>query len=143
MTVVYAESSAVLTWLLGEPRQDAVIRAFESTDTVVTSAITIVECARALARARAMRRIQADDEREALRLFDDTLRGWNVLDVTDDVVAAARRRFPHEPVRSLDALHIASALTLHEALGELSVASLDERVRRNAEALGMSVVPPR
>ncbi|HXT16059.1 MAG TPA: type II toxin-antitoxin system VapC family toxin [Gemmatimonadaceae bacterium] len=141
MTVVYAESSAVLTWLLGEPGQDAVIRVLESAESTVTSAITVVECARALVRARHTRRITAADETAALRLLDDTSQAWNILDVTDDVIAAACRRFPHEPVRSLDALHLASAMTLRDALGALQVVSLDDRVRRNAAALGMMVGP--
>jgi predicted nucleic acid-binding protein len=140
MTVVYAESSAVLTWLLGEPGQDAVIGALSAAESTTTSAITVIECARALVRARHLRRITAADESAAIRLLDGTLRSWNVMDVTDDVVAAACQRFPHEPVRSLDALHLASALTLHDAV-DVQMVSLDDRVRRNAVALGMAVAP--
>lgn len=141
MIVLYAESSALLAWLLGDPRQDDVIHALGSAETTITSSVTVVECARALVRARSMRRISTADERTALRFLDETLSTWHVLDVTDDVVAAACRRFPHEPVRSLDALHLASAVTVQDAVGAMSMLSLDDGVRRNAAALGMNVVP--
>src|SRR6185437_10957259 len=44
MTLVYAESSAVLSWLLGEQQQDDVISVLSSADTVVTSSLTVLEC---------------------------------------------------------------------------------------------------
>ena len=141
MTVVYAESSAVLAWLLGEPVQDVVIAILGAADEVVTSALTAVECARGLRRARLDRRITAAQEAAALRFLDDALAGWHVLDLTEDVLAMAQSVFPSEPVRTLDALHIASAIVLYRALGELNVLSFDERVRSNANELGMTAVP--
>ena len=141
MTVLYAESSAVLTWLLGEPRQKDIVQALSDADRVVTSSLTVVECSRALARARLARRITSALELAALRLLDDAAASWNVLDVSDRVVARARAAFPLEPVRTLDALHLASALVFHEAIGSVGVLSLDDRVRGNAHALGMSLTP--
>jgi predicted nucleic acid-binding protein len=142
MTIVYAESSAVLRWLLGEPNQDAVIEVLADAEAVTASSLTVLECARALLRARMMQRISAAEERAGLGLLDDAVQAWHLLDVSEDVVTSARRRFPHEPVRSVDALHLASALTLQNALGRVHVLSLDDRVRRNAAALGMPVAPP-
>ena len=141
MTIVYAESSAILAWLLGESVQDVVIARLSAADEIVTSALTGVECARGLRRARLDRRVSAVQESAALRLLDDALAGWHVMDLTDDVLAAAREAFPREPVRTLDALHIASAMVLYQALDALEVLSLDERVRENAAELGMTVVP--
>jgi len=141
MTTLYAESSAVLSWLLGEANQDDVITALTEADTVVGSSLTVLECARALLRARTMQRISATDERTALELLESAAESWHLLEVSDAVLATARQRFPHEPVRSLDALHLASALTLQNALGVVHMLSLDDRVRRNAASLGMTVVP--
>lgn len=141
MTIVYAESSAVLAWLLGESVQDVVIRRLSAADEVVTSALTAVECMRGLRRARIDRRISALQESAAARLLDDALAGWHVLDLTEDVLAAARETFPREPVRTLDALHIASALVFYQALGALEVLSFNARVRANAADLGMAVAP--
>lgn len=45
MTVVYVESSAVLSWLLGEAGQQAVLDEFAKADRVVTSMLTVIQCA--------------------------------------------------------------------------------------------------
>lgn len=57
------------------------------------------------------------------------------------VLSRARQTFPMEPVRTLDALHLASVLAWDQAIDRLTVASCDERVRGNALALGFDVVP--
>jgi hypothetical protein len=64
-----------------------------------------------------------------------------VLAVTDEVLQLARQRLVHEPVRTLDAIHLASCRVFHRTLGTVSVLSLDDRIRANAQALGMGVVP--
>jgi hypothetical protein len=139
--VVYAESSAVLAWLLDEPRHKDVIRTLAGADRVVTSVLTSVECGRSLIRAAASGRLGAAAADVALGTLDAALTGWNVMDMSDDVIARARFEFPHEPVRTLDAIHLATATVFLEALGSLEMLSLDERVRENARANGMTVVP--
>lgn len=141
MKIVYAESSAVLAWLLDEPGQGGVIDELANADQVVTSALTVIECSRALARARETKRVKPAEELAALRLLDQAAASWNVLDISDRVTERARGAFPHEPVRTLDAIHLATALVFAEALGSLRVLSLDDRVRENAGALGLRLVP--
>ena len=53
----------------------------------------------------------------------------------------ARRRFPREPVRALDALHLATAVRTAEFRPGLRVLSFDNRIRANAVALGFDVLP--
>jgi hypothetical protein len=59
----------------------------------------------------------------------------------DDVLEAAKRPFPNEPVRTLDAIHLASALLARSAISGLALLSLDLRVRAAAAALGFKVLP--
>lgn len=108
---------------------------------MVTSALTAVECARGIARARALRRLTAAEELAALRLLDVAERSWHILDLSEGIMTRARSSFPGEPLRTLDALHVATALVFHEALGDVSVLSFDERIRDTARALGMAVIP--
>jgi predicted nucleic acid-binding protein len=56
------------------------------------------------------------------------------------VLARALDPFP-VPVRTLDALHLASALFLGERGQEIAVASYDEQFVRAGKALGLEVVP--
>lgn len=139
--IAYAESSAVLTWLLGERREAAVRQLLAEAERVVASTLTSVECARALARGVTTERLSPTDELAALQLLDMASSSWVTLEMTGRVLDRARARFPHEPVRTLDALHLATALMFHEAHGALTLVSLDEKMRENAVALGLSVAP--
>src|SRR5207249_1243301 len=48
---LYAESSAVLAWLLGETRAEEARSALAGADLVLTSDLALIECERALIRA--------------------------------------------------------------------------------------------
>lgn len=66
---------------------------------------------------------------------------WVRLRIDDDVVGRTRRPFPIEPVRTLDALHLATALSARSAVPGLALLTLDQRVRENAERLGFETRP--
>jgi hypothetical protein len=59
--------------------------------------------------------------------------------VTDAVLVRVRRPFPVEPIRTLDALHLATMELLGEPPPLITVVTRDVRVRENAEALGYTV----
>ena len=65
----------------------------------------------------------------------------HVAEVTAEVRSRAALEFPIEPVRSLDAIHLATIEIWSRTIGLLAVASTDDRVRRNAQALGHDVIP--
>ena len=56
-------------------------------------------------------------------------------------LSGPRRSLPCEPIRSLDALHLATALIVRNLSPEVQVLSFDDRIRDNATALGLDVVP--
>ena len=138
---LYAESSAVLAWLLGESVQAKVVTALQGAEHIYTSALTPVECARGLAVARRSDRITQVEELAALRVLDYALTSWNVYDVSEDVLHGARSQFPAEPVRTLDAIHLATAVRIRTALRDLTMCSLDQRIRQNADSLGIPLTP--
>ena len=105
----------------------------------VTSALTIAETARAIVRARAAARLTGDDERAAVRALRRFERRCYLVGVTDAVLARVRRPFPVEPIRTLDAVHLATAELLGEPPPLIVVVTRDVRVRDNAEALGYAV----
>jgi hypothetical protein len=59
----------------------------------------------------------------------------------ETVLRGAREEFPVEPVRTLDAVHLATIRMLDEELGDVVVASCDDRIRANVEALDIPLVP--
>ncbi len=139
--IAYAESSAVVAWLLGERRGEEVRRALAHSERVVSSTLTQVECARTLARGVASGCVGRGDELAALRLLDEAVATWAVLEMSGRVLTRARGSFPVEPVRTPDALHLATAMVFREAMAALVVVSLDDRIRANAAALGLPVIP--
>jgi len=104
-----------------------------------TSALTFAEASRALIRARVAGRITAADERSALRALHTFERRCAIVAVTDDVLTRAGRPFPVEPIRTLDAIHLATAELLGEAPQLVTFVTRDDRVRENARALGYLV----
>ena len=66
---------------------------------------------------------------------------WAVLELTPDVAERASARFPVEPVRTPDAIHLASMAILRESLLDLVVPSTDTRLRENSAQLGFEVRP--
>jgi predicted nucleic acid-binding protein len=140
--IVYAESSAVLAWLLGEPLGPAVRRALEEAEFVVTSDLTLVECDRALHRARSLGQLSPKQFDELSGELRRIAAGWILLRLSDEIVERARGRFPEEPIRTLDALHLSSALTLLELIPETAILTFDDRVRRCGDRLGFTVLSP-
>ena len=66
---------------------------------------------------------------------------WNDCAIDTEVVEGLRRGFPHEPVRTLDAIHLSTAVLVRNLAPEARLLALDGRIRSNAEALGFEVEP--
>jgi predicted nucleic acid-binding protein len=135
--VRYIESSALVAALL--ERDAAALKSVRTRGRQVTSALTIAEAARAILRARVGARLTADEERAAVRALQRFERRSFVVAVTDSVLARVRRPFPVEPIRTLDAVHLATAELLGEPPPLVTIVTRDARVRDNAEALGYAV----
>ena len=134
---LYAETSAVLRWPFNEPRGDAILDHLRAASKITTSRLTLLEARRA-AREGGLRSAQRSEVLSALAL---AAARWALLELSRPVVDRAEGEFPVEPIRTLDALHLASALALREALPDLVVLSTDDRVRANALELGFALLP--
>jgi uncharacterized protein with PIN domain len=138
---VYAESSAVLAWLLDESSAPAILEALAGAEAVYASELTLVECDRAIILGAHLADFSEADAERCRGELAAASASWRIIQMTDEVTARARRAFPAEPVRTLDALHLASALLARSASADLSLVALDERVRRNARGLGLELLP--
>lgn len=118
---------------------EAAITELEADGRRITSALTFAEAARALVRARTAGRLTTAQERAALRGLHTLERRSIVVSVTDEILTRAGRPFPVEPIRTLDAIHLATAEFLGEAPQLMTVVTRDDRIRQNARALGYMV----
>lgn len=141
MIVIYAESSAVLSWLLDEPLGETARQALKKADFVISSDLTLVECDRTLHRAKKLGQLSDEELQELRSELARLVATWAFLRLSEGIVARSRRPFPEEPIRALDALHLASAIEAQVSYQSLTVLTLDDRVRRNAQALGLQVLP--
>lgn len=141
--ILYAESSAVLTWLLGQDGEEQIRTLLLEAEQIFASDLTVIECERALHRGQYLGELtaaQATDRRSKLRVV---IARWNVLRVSGEVLELARQAFPVEPIRTLDALHLASAEVARRAIAGVALLSLDDRIRENGTSLDFQVLPPR
>lgn len=136
-SVRYVESSALVAALL--ERDTAIVKKIPRGTQQVTSALTLAEAGRAIIRARATGRLTAEQEQAAVRALRTFERRCFILDVDRAVLDRVRRPFPFEPIRTLDAVHLATAELLGEAPSLVTIVTRDRRVRENAEALGYTV----
>ena len=84
-------------------------------------------------------RLTADQERAAVRALGRFERRCYLVALTDAILARVGRRFPIEPVRTLDAVHLATMEWLGEPPALMTLVTRDVRIRENAEALGYRV----
>jgi predicted nucleic acid-binding protein len=115
--------------------------ALDRTRAVIASELTLVECARSLVRATAEGRMAESDAAARRAHLIRTAATWVLLAVDQDVLTRAGQPFPAEPIRTLDAIHLATALQARTALPDLAILALDRRIRTCAEQLGFRVVP--
>lgn len=133
----YIETSALIAAILDE---DAAARvAVRGEGQRVASALTFAEAARALLHARIGGRLDADEERTALRRLRRFERRCETVAVSEAVLTRAARPFAVEPIRTLDAIHLATVELLGETPQLITVVTRDRRLRENAISIGYAV----
>jgi predicted nucleic acid-binding protein len=137
---LYVETSALLRAILEHDRSlDELLT--DPTRALVTSALTTLEAARTIARARRDRRLTPAGAREGDRRLAAFERSVDIRAIDDEVLHHARQEFPVEPVRTLDAIHLATLRLFDQEEHAVTLVTCDDRVGRNAAALGFEVVP--
>jgi len=110
-------------------------------DLVMASDLVLIECDRVLIRAVTLGEIDeamASDRRAHLNAV---AAHWHLSRITLEIVNRASHRFPAEPVPTLDAIHLASALAMRSIIPDLELLSLDDRIRRAGQQLGFHLQP--
>ncbi len=109
---------------------------------VVSSAITPVEAISALWRRRVASDVADVDWQAVLSRLTADRAHWEFVDLTTDVLDRAEQVIQRTGVRTLDAVHLASALTIQAANGRRRPARFitsDARQRDAAAGLGLQV----
>jgi predicted nucleic acid-binding protein len=129
-SAVYVDSSALVKLVIPEPESAALRTELAKWDRHISSALAQVEVVRACARVDA----------KARRIAERVVSALDLIAVDDQVLAEAAGLEPTD-LRSLDAIHLASALVLGEAL--CSAISYDEKLAKAMRRAGISIIAPR
>lgn len=130
--MLYLDSSALIKRYLKEEGSDSVIAAMDAEEAWCSCRIGFLETARAVGRA---------EDAEALREVERDWQEFDVVEVDRDLTARAVEVAIASGLRSLDALHLAAALSLSLSNGELIFATWDKRLHRAARAHGLRTLP--
>ena len=129
MRVTYLDSSAIVKLVVAEPESRALRAHLRRRRPLVSSALARTEVLRALLPFGA---IAMSRGREVLRRLD-------LVRISDRVLDMAGIMEPAQ-VRSLDAIHLATAQLLGEDLGQ--VVTYDDRMADAARSLGLRTASP-
>jgi hypothetical protein len=129
MSVAYIDASAIAKLGLDEADSVAMTRWYVEADRVLSSRIAVVETRRALAR----RPLAGDGS-----AVDRALRSLEIVELDDRIAHAAAAMQPAS-LRTLDAIHLATALEI----GPIDAfVTYDDRLAEAARRLGLPVVRP-
>lgn len=130
----YLDASAIVKLVLREAETEAMESEVVTRDALFSSRLSAAEVRRAVRRARS-----ATPAERATERIEEIFDALFFIDVSPDVLYQAGIVGPDQ-LRTLDAIHIATALGINEP--ELEVITYDKRLARAAEAMGLRVVQP-
>ena len=128
--MVYLDSSALVKLVVTEPESTALLQYLRDHPERVSSALARVEVCRALRRTGA--------PEAALQRADQVL-ARIALVAMDEPLLRAAATLPPRGLRSLDALHLATALSLDDLV---AVVTYDQRLDAAAARAGLAVASP-
>ena len=130
---LYVDSSALLKRYIAEPDSDSAELILRSDPVLVTSWITVVEVRRNLARL-----LTGPDHRTACREAEHDFDAMALVTCDGSIAAAAATIGETLGVRSLDAIHLASARRL--MIESLGFVTFDLQQGQAARSLGLRVL---
>lgn len=128
--MLYLDASAAVKLVLPETESEALAAFVAQGDALVSSIIVGIEI------PRAVERVTSD--RNALARLDQVLERIDVRPIDAEIVTQSRRIPPQ--VRSLDAVHLATALTIGDDLDAMVV--YDPKLSDAARHFGIEVLAP-
>lgn len=132
----YVDTSVVLRVVLGESKP---LREWRRIDSALSSELIRVEALRSIDRARVLLQLDDADVAERRAAVLQLLSGFRLARVDSRVLARAADPFP-TLIRTLDAIHLATAELARRSAKDLLFATHDRELGTAASALGFQVV---
>lgn len=133
---VYVDTSVVLRVVLGEP---GALPEWPSIDVAIASEVLRVEALRTIDRARIQLRLADEEVAERREGIFAILSACHIARVESAVLERAAEPFP-TVVRTLDAIHLATALLIRAEQDDLVFATHDRQLAMAARSVGFRVL---
>ena len=135
--IAFLDSSVILRRVLGQARQ---LDSWESIDLTVVNPLVEIECLRTLDRMRHGGLLNEDSVVAAREAAFSILRSCEVVYLGPLILDRAGQTLP-VPLKTLDAVHLVSALLYRDSTGKpLVMATHDRALARASRAMGLEVV---
>ena len=137
----YLDTSALIKRFVAEKGSPLVQTLVTRKGPIATAKIAYAEVYAGL--TRKLREGHLSDAQYALacRQFEADWQAYIRVELHDDTLCLARDLIQRHPLRGFDAIHLASAISLKNALGEdITFAAADERLLRAAEAEDLKIL---
>jgi predicted nucleic acid-binding protein len=140
--VRYYDTSALVKQYLHEAGSNLVLRLLKSGEKVYTASFTYAETHAAFGRRSREGLLSRETRRRLALRFDRDWETYEVVVLSENVLQLARRMLYRHPLRSADAIHLASALLLAgtSSNARWSFICADGRLCDAAKAEGFQVV---
>ncbi len=132
---VYLDTSAILRAVLEAGSSPEIERRVTEARVLIASRLALVESARALLRLRKSALVAEARLADAARELDALWARCDLWELTPEVCDLAASVAPSRPVRTLDALHLATYLLARRRLGEVDLITADRRMAEAAETV--------
>lgn len=128
-SILYLDTSAVLRAVLERGLSPEVEQRLGSARYLMTSRLALVEAARSLLRLRALKQLSEEALADAGREIDSLWARCVIWELTPAICDLAAQVAPARPLRTLDALHLATYLMARRRLGDaVALETTDDRL---------------
>lgn len=144
MPVAYFDSSAVLAFILGQTEGKRMLDIWAGQDSRCSSILMKAECLINLRRhsLRLPKGASRNWMQERASLLGSALEEIHLKEIDVRVLSVLEREAGLAECRTLDALHLATAMLMREHAGEgFKLVTLDDRMRKTAAGLKFDLLP--
>jgi predicted nucleic acid-binding protein len=142
--ILYLDTSALLRKYFREVGSNEIIARWKKATAIVTSSVAYAEVLAAIHRKKREVKFNNETFEKILDLFR---RDWNSLirvEVTDEINEWIDKIVCRCPLRGFDAIHLTSALIVHDKLPEeFLFACYDNKLLQAAQTVGLKTLPER
>jgi len=140
--ILYLDTSALLKKYFKETGSSDIISIWKKSDAIITSSVAYAETMATIFRKKRETNVDESIFMSVIKTFQKDWLTFITVEVKDDLNKLINKIVASHPLRGFDAVHLASALTLHDAIHDIMVfACYDKRLLKAAKGEGLQTLP--